>query len=873
MPKIPLYGEGAGTVVQTPTARLGPRATDVFAAPGQALARAGAEVGRVGSQYAAQKQRFDATKAKLEFDFAMAQKKEQTDNFVSDYTTRAYEQADNFIIQDTQIDTEKSAAGLISSVQEPILNEINGLDLTDSQKKTISSAVKRQLLPKVGQAKQQAFNRGLVDGAIKTNSKLESTLGDIASEADPEIRAMKHAEANQLIRDKTLAGQRLNYSIKTFGTEVTKRIFDTDIASATSFPDINRLKNELEKSELSASTKSGIRRAISAKESELTQKVHDDALNQLIFADLSDSEQVEALAQMRDEKKLGVIVIERDDDEDVIIDLAGASGAFRTRLASMFEAEADALKKSGEKELLETLATEAADMDRSQLQQLIRDADRLEGQADGLGLVAAQSLKRIANGFLDRFNRRLTSQIENDTEVLTVSLEANNGMMTPENKLLRNSIVENISKLKPGDPVPGERFLDKTRAIADAGVAFSGVQFSGPSDIISIRNEMQESLLKSPLDEKLYHKQVLDSFNTMVQNRDNLIKTDAVKYLQDDATRRDLPALTTEQLIRKQRDMGVAEVDIRIASNAEIAAFQAQYSDPSLSYQDKSEIGNAFITKFGAENEGRILRNLVKQDVLSLVDNIIIANPNNAQMFAVDAGNTQQSIKDAKATLGTKTMNEITEAVRLSNDRYAQSVIGGVVGDILGRGATSARMSHVNAYNEVIKNTAAYYMMAGEADVQRAVDKAIDTVVNSQFAFAEGNLNRPLRLPKGLENDAGPISNILSFYVSNDKNKDYLLSIIDPPIAAGLTVEESKAQLKKKLSDAYWVTTTDNKGAYLVFDNGEMVRRKQAAVPGPIGPRNAFVMIRFNELAPQIRDLEQERSPAGRAKIKQRQIF
>ena len=870
MPKIPLYAEGAGTAVQPRISSLGPRASDVFTLPGQALARAGEQVGRVAQEYAKNKQSFDSAKAKLEFDFAMAEKKEQTDNFINDYTTRAYEQADNFIITDTETDTEKSASSMLSNVQEPILADIAGLDLTDGQKNTISNAVKRQLLPKVGQAKQQAFNRGRVAGSITTNGRLESLLGSIASETDSESKAMLRAEANQLIKEAKLLGQTVDYTIKSFGVEATRRDLDTATASASSFTDINILRDNLASEELPASVKAAARNAIDAKEREITADIHDAALNRLVIADLDASEQADALAQMR--AGVDTVVIQRE-EESVVIDLGGASGAFKTKLANMFEAEAKALKAEGESDLLESLAVSAADMGRSQLEQLIKDADRLEGQASGLSLTAAIRLKSIASGVLDKFDRVLTSQIENDTEVLTSMLQVNNGVLDEKSRTLRDNIADNINKLNPGDNLPAERFFAKTQAIGDAGAIFAGVRLTGPTEITQTRKELTENLRTSSAEEQLYHKQVLDSFNTMIEQRDSLLKTDAVDYLQRDAERRGGPKLSTDQLIRRQRDMGIEEVDIRVASDAEIVAFRKQYSDPTLSYQEKSEIGNAFITKFGVENEGRILRNLTSQGVLSLVDNIIIANPNNAQMFAVEAGNAAQSVTDAKASLGTTTMREISDAVRLSNTQYSQSITGGNPGDILGRGATSARMSHVNAYNEVIKNTAAYYMMAGEANVQTAVDKAINTVVNSQFSFAEGNLNVPLRLPKALENDASSIANILSFYVSNDKNQDYLLSVIDPPVAAGLSVEESQAQLKKKLSDAYWVTTTDNKGAYLVFDNGEMVRRKQAAVPSGMGPRSAFIMVRFNELSTQIRDLEEATSPYDRAAIKQRKIF
>ena len=90
---------------------------------------------------------------------------------------------------------------------------------------------------------------------------------------------------------------------------------------------------------------------------------------------------------------------------------------------------------------------------------------------------------------------------------------------------------------------------------------------------------------------------------------------------------KNLEAASTAQLIAFQRKMGIADVDIRVASNAQIEAFQGQFKDPSLSYNDKSKLGISFITSFGVENEGRVMRNLMSQGVLTLADTWIIANP------------------------------------------------------------------------------------------------------------------------------------------------------------------------------------------------------------------------------------------------------
>jgi hypothetical protein len=876
MPKIPLYGDTAGTTIQPKISSLGPRAGAVFESSGQALARAGADVSRAAQEYAANQQQFESAKAKLEFDFAMAEKKQQTDSLVNDYTSRAYQMADDFIMADTETSTTKSAQGLVDNVKAPLASEIEGLDITNNQKQALLSSLDRQLLPKLGQAKQQAFNRNLVDASAKTNARLETYISELAEESDSESRAMKMAEGIELITKANLAGQSLSYNVRSFQAETMKRTFNNSIAAAETFDDLGAIEDELSQSGsgintfLSAATIAGIRASAAKRKNELTAEVHDTALEVFLTANLSEEEQASALSQMRAGQD--TIIIPREDG-DVAVELRGASGRFKTTLANQFEAEANAVKSAGNYALLERLSTEAADMTREELNSLIADAERLDGKANGLSLSNSLTLINVAKRHLNDYDVALSSQIKVDTDSLKVIIEANDGILNDESSSLRDEIIANRIKLEPGDTAGIDRLNNEIQAISDAGTIFAGVKLSDPLAINEAQQQLADNLMASDGENALYNKQALSSFNAMIENRKSRLEKDPVDFLQSDARKRGIPELTPRQLVKAQKKMGIADIDIRVASDAEILSFQKQYSDPSLTYAEKSQIGNEFITRFGRDNEGRILRNLTSQGVLTLTDQLNIANPQNARMFPVMQANEPDSVSLAKESLGTARMREISEAVRLTNTQYSQSIIGGSPGNILGAGATAARMSHVGAMNEVIKNTAAYFMLSGESDVQSAVEKAIDNVVNSQFSFAEKGLNKPLRLPKALENDARDIGEILGFYLKNPVNQDYLLRIIDPPIAAGLSVEDSKNQLRKKLPDAYWVTTTDNKGAYLVYDTGDMVRRKEAPGPAGRGEVNPFITIKFSDLAPQIRDLNTAGNTYKRAQVKQREIF
>ena len=174
-------------------------------------------------------------------------------------------------------------------------------------------------------------------------------------------------------------------------------------------------------------------------------------------------------------------------------------------------------------------------------------------------------------------------------------------------------------------------------------------------------------------------------------------------------------------------------------------------------------------------------------------------------------------------------------------------------------------MLHITAMNGLIQNTAMYYMQDGKTTVSDAVKKAIDNVVNTQFAFGEVN-GKPLRMLKGFEGQAEGISDLLNKHVKRESLREYITSIAEIPPLAGQSDEAARIQFAKDLSQGYWVTTSDHKGAYLVDQTGNMVPRKvprdSFAVAGKataIRPDQAFITVRFDELLPVIEELKQIR--------------
>ena len=194
------------------------------------------------------------------------------------------------------------------------------------------------------------------------------------------------------------------------------------------------------------------------------------------------------------------------------------------------------------------------------------------------------------------------------------------------------------------------------------------------------------------------------------------------------------------------------------------------------------------------------------------------------------------------------------QEVMVQNAEYSGSIVGGASDSFVSRGATGSRMLHVTAMNTMIQNTAAYYMSTGEEDISAAVEKAVNTVVNSQFAFDEVN-GKPFRMLKGLEGMSSEIGDVLQFYVDDDQIRGQIAGFAEIPPTGDPNIDGTQ-KYKEDLANAYWVTTSDHKSVYLVDQTGNMVKRRIDPGPTAISPSEAFVTIKLSDLVPIIKEID-----------------
>ena len=862
MPKIPLYARGMGSQVDLATGSLGPSApTEAFAAPGQAMARAGQAIGQTGRQFAKNMMEFDNASKDLEFKFQKARKDEQTKTLAQKYSAQAYEQSDTYTLESTESDMDKMVSGLTDSVQAPILNEIKGLGLTPSQTTAISDSVLQTMRFKVADAKKVSFQNMRREGSASSNAALEANFAEASKAVTLEELSAITANGLSVIDDGAEKQYSLNYSRKSFTAEVQSRFFGGRLRSVDNFVDLKEMEDYVSASSAfaSESIKQRILSSINTKRTELEDNKRDEVRDVLLGADLTGDEEAQALAQMRNVDD-SFVTIERE-DETINIDLRETGAKFRTALASQFEQGFKTSQAEAKKNLVDTLYPTIASMDRNELNAFIDEAETLTGRFSGYGRDVAEPLISNAEQQLAVLDETLTASIRADTDALETILVANEGRTPPNAQPLIDSVSKKLSQLE--NPVPGQLFDEAMTGTRNAGVLFSSVKFGTPSEIAAARAALQKEKAEATTTESARIAEIKsDRFEEMLAARASSLLNDPVKFIQDDLQVKGQDAAGIDQLISLQRQMGTADVDIRIASDAEIQAFKSQFKDPELTAREKSDLGIAFITKFGVENESRIMRNLMNQGVLSLADAWVIANPGNVAGFDIEAANRPDVVKELKANIGTTTYKEIMAEVMAQNAEYSGSIIGGTTDSVVSRGATGSRTLHVTAMNTLIQNTAAYYMNTGETDIAKAVERAVDNVVNSQFSFAEVN-GKPLRMLKGLENSSAEIGNVLNSLVSDEKSREMIVGFANiPPVSGNV---DANQKYKEDLAQGYWVTTSDHKGAYLVDQTGNMVTRRIDPGPTAISPDQAFVTVRFSDILPLIAEMEQLPSETGTA--------
>ena len=868
MPRIPVYAQGAPSAVKLEAGQLSRRAdVGAFTAPGRAAAGLAKTVGDIA------------------FQFGQAEKQLQTDRTATEYENLSRQEADDYRIGLTETDTATAAEGL-KKIEDKYINKIADLNLTRSQKQAVEKRVRQKFVPQYTNVKQAAFANHIRVTSAAENESLKSLATEMAfAWADKEMTFDEFGDETELhtalyeqgikkIQDGMTKGLSINYTPSSFRAEFLKQVIAGVTADPTgsSISLIDHAREELNKAKGDEFTVAETAKAINdlavAKDLAIATKV-ETISGQVFEAGLSEDEFDSVISQLRNPDNLSALV-EREDTK-FTFDISEIPSDIRATVANSLRIKRDIASSEEQTELLESATLGLQGKSLVYLQSAKQEAQSGTGIAKNMDRSTRIAFESsIENEIRERIPRA-SANVDTNLKAAKTTLISNGGQMTDEVDSLLDDTFAIAESLGPEGAVLADQIADETQAITIAAGAYSTIKMGTDASIDQARRNLvnQRDQETDPRKKNILTDS-LSTLDAMIAERKKQVTEDPVTFLNAE-NRRDLgdqtaEPLTSSELIKRQVAMGIPPQTARLLSNNDIQGFQTQFNALEDDYISKSEFANKFLDERAGgniEDRNRMFRNLAEQGVLSLVDQMVIVNPGNARMFAVNAANTQDSLDAFKKTFTETERREMRNLVRSRNTDYSGSIIGGDVGGILPRGATSNRMRHVGQMNEAVANTALYYMLSEDGLSQEdAIDQAIDTVINTQFSFTSVN-GKPIRMKKGMEDKADIIGQILEANLNNGAEQlSTMISV--PPGQFGESQDTLAAKYASEVAEGgYWVTTSDNSGVFLVDPDGNMIPRKRDPNEPIGGPESQFIFVRFDDISGTAEDILRVQSTVG----------
>lgn len=835
MPKIPLYNQGLGQTVTTKPIQ-GVRANE-------------------GAFTAAQKG-FSAFGGAIEdaaFKFGMEEKKAETDRYRNKVNTEVNQEMNNWTMN-SEATTVAEYQALADKKRIELRNKhLSGLEgkLTKNQFRDVSMQFDNTFAAKVATGSQQAHNKAQAIRTDQVNTTVDDTLSQLRS-LDPSSQLYQDIQTglDEGFDRWASQGIRPKYSKTTYRRELSASRFVNDAKSATSQLDIDKLRSNLEaeKGDMSAADYAARTTAIDAQE-KVTDTMQVDAAYETIIQNKPDAtdEQLEnGIQTIRDGKTL---TITTNAGEEVVVDFGTMKPSNRAMLIARIEAK----NKSDKAETLSAFKLAAKEKFRSinsieDLKSIRNDFTKKgdDGQylhyPDVTDFAGRQAIEGLLDRELSEKAVRVVAEVDRDLKDVTARIVQNDGV-----PLLTDTqiIAQSISKLNAaGQFEQAVNVQDTITATMQSSATFKEIEFASAAEQAAALN--QASNYTDYVGEQSY--KLLQ--NRLAASTDAMSKDFVGHYLKRKKIGPDDEQPTPKELLDIQIEMGIPPSDARVTSNAQLRSFSAQYKAAEV--QDKGQIMDQFLSQFEG-SEDRVMRHLVETNTISLVDSVVNAYPDNANMSMVLDANSeagQKLIKD-KAIISSDDRKLINEAAAETMADYGQSILGRFIDETRG-GGDNSRVFHTLGMRKIVQDTAAYIKASDPTKShQEAVDIAYNAVIGNNFVFPDVNGTK-LRLPKKFEEAQDDISLVLEGGVN--LNRDMLSEkIVFPPPMPGQTVEQAKEQYLNDLeAEGTWRTTTDGTGVYLVDQTGNLVRMRRgtgaAVAPSPTGLMKDFVSVSFDEV-------------------------
>ena len=857
MPKIPLYNKGLGPTVDLSTGQLGTSVdAQALSSPARQLAVLGETIGRAGQTFAQNQINYNSRKARIDFEFEKAEQNREARKIADELSRKYDEQASDFNLNNsrTYTTTDVAANAFNIAITDSARQEISELAVTDRQRTLIESKVLNSLAPKLSDAKKNAYIHGTNESVRSHDASFAKMLQNIQpDDTFPELAAKVAAaqeEANILIANGgTPAVLPSNIEAAVLGTYV-----QTSIAAAVDLERLDELGDTISalavpnavKKTLSSDIR--VRRAgIVAENAEAIQ----GDINKLNLRDFSSDDLEDTAQQIRNGNNVVTLMFEVPDSDGnkVVarrIDLTDATQGQRANVISLLSAAAEKKEREEEVAQVDAVKTAANKLPLNQLVDEIELAKKGEGFAEDTdGVVRSSILSALQSEFNSR-KQQVEARITSNMERILDNITRSDCVITEETQDFINQTAALYREL--GQDVEAADFSNTVKATVRAGEIFSNIQFASPTANKEAVDALAKEVETQPVDAPVRASITQKSLNEMIKQRKVEMENDPVRYLT-----REKGELSIDEVIALQRTMGVAEVDIRLTSNAALSEFRNAY-DQAETYDAKVEVLENFLEPFGV-NQSRVMRHLRRTGTLSLVENVVAKlGSNNIYSKLVLDGNQPDEVKAAKASekdggLGAQVFTELYAAANERLSEYNSSVIGGVVVDgVVGGGVQDGRTDHIRGMLDIVVNSAAYLKMSNrELSIDDVIDVAYEAVIGNQYVFSDIN-DMSVRFESSLENDYVGMTDLLEFSLT--QNEDYLRSVVNVPRGENESDEEYENSVNQYFSDTLrsgsWRTTVDNQGVYMVDQLGGLVELKEPA--DGEGPFAGFVFTSMDKV-------------------------
>ena len=329
MPRIPLYNRIGTPSQEIRGQSVGPRASiDAFASPSRAVVQLGQSIGAAGQRYSQQMNQFEAKKAQIEFDFAMAEKDAETDRVYRESAMDYTRQSSDFRRTNTDTSTDGFRRGH-DELNTRFIKDLDARnDLTPNQKTDIKGRLMPTFIAESNRGTGEAFARGQVVRSQVAKDRIFNMIGQARQyhQSHPERkRIVGEIEADILKAERD--GLTTGFSVQSVRTAFEQGDIDNRILAATTDQQLDEISDDIMSSKvLGPGTQATLRSRVNARRNELSGEAFQDIVGGLQSLDVKfeDQDAMIAAAQAGE-----VYTNVSTDGEQVVIDFGRVKPSVR----------------------------------------------------------------------------------------------------------------------------------------------------------------------------------------------------------------------------------------------------------------------------------------------------------------------------------------------------------------------------------------------------------------------------------------------------------------------------------------------------------------------------------------------------------------